>query len=515
MNIPTKIGFLLACLLLSATARYAPASPRQPNIVLIVADDLGYGDLGCYGQQKIETPHLDALADRGMRFRQFYSGSAVCAPARCVLLTGLHTGHAYVRGNDEWAERGEVWNFLKAAEDPNLEGQRPMPSDTRTLSSLLQGAGYATACVGKWGLGAPLSESRPNAMGFDFFYGYNCQRQAHNLYPPYQWRNGEKIRTQNTPFAPNAKLPEGADPNAPASYSGFRGREYAPALQLSEALGFLGQYARKKPFFLMYTSPLPHVALQAPSAVVDYYARKLGPEPPYLGQQGYLPCLAPRATYAAMVHILDEQVGAIVAELKKRGVEDNTLILFTSDNGPSYAGGTDPEFFQSAGPFDSRYGRGKGFLYEGGIRVPFIAVWPGHIQAGSESGHVAALWDLFPTLQEVARAPRQPGLDGLSLLPVFKGRRKAPGHPWLYWEFPEYGGQQALRMGKWKALRLEMQKGNLKTLLFNLEEDPREERNIAAEHPDVVAQIERIMAGEHRRSPIARFRIRALDEAGD
>jgi arylsulfatase len=216
-----------------------------------------------------------------------------------------------------------------------------------------------------------------------------------------------------------------------------------------------------------------------------------------------------------MVHTLDEQVGAIVAELKKRGVEDNTLILFTSDNGPSYAGGADPEFFQGAGPFDSRYGRGKGFLYEGGIRVPFIAVWPGHIPAGSESGHVAALWDIFPTLQEIARVPQQAGLDGLSLLPVFKGRRKAPVHPWLYWEFPEYGGQQALRMGKWKALRLEMQKGNLETLLFNLEEDPREQRNIAAEHPDVVAQMERIMAGEHQRSPIARFRIRALDEAGE
>lgn len=491
-----------------AQGKQAPA----PNIVFILADDLGYGELGVYGQSIIETPNLDKLAARGMRFSQFYSGSAVCAPARCVLLTGKHSGHAYIRGNDEWAERGEVWDFAKAAEDPNLEGQRPLPDSIQTLGEVLRQSGYQTACVGKWGLGAPLSEGRPNAQGFDFFYGYNCQRQAHNLYPPYQWRNMEKERTANPVFLPNAKLSPSDNPDDPATYARFQASDYAPALQLQEARGFIQRASKEAPFFLLYTSPLPHVALQAPPDLVAYYQRKIGPEKPYLGEKGYLPVLAPRATYAAMIHTLDAQVGAIVATLEQQGILDNTLIVFTSDNGPSYAGGVDAAFFQSAGPFDSQEGKGKGFLYEGGIRVPFIAAWPGHIPEGTQSDCLAALWDIFPTLETVAKGRPAATADGRNLLPILTGKKNSLSRQYLYWEFPEYGGQQAVRMGDWKALRLQMQSGQKETLLFNLHSDLRETTNVAAQFPAVVKQLEAIMVKEHLPSDIPRFQIKALDQ---
>ena len=281
---------LVPCL----TTAFIPAEQqtgRPPNIILIVADDLGYGDLGCYGQTFIETPNIDALAKDGIRFTQFYSGSAVCAPARCVLLTGKHSGKAYIRGNDEWADRGEVWDYAKAAADPILEGQRPIPANTITLGKVLQQAGYSTGCVGKWGLGAPLSEGRPNLQGFDFFYGYNCQRQAHNLYPPFQWKNEEKIPLRNAVIPPNTRLAEGLDPARPESYAMFSGQDYAPDLQLQEAIGFMERSAGKQAFFLLYASPLPHVSLQATEKWVRYYREKLGPEPPYLGEKATCPII--------------------------------------------------------------------------------------------------------------------------------------------------------------------------------------------------------------------------------
>lgn len=503
-----RLYFVGAAFILCLTQVYAAT---RPNIILILADDLGYGELGVYGQQKIETPHLDAFAARGMQFSQFYAGSAVCAPTRCVLLTGQHTGHAYIRGNDEWAERGEVWDFAKAAVNPNLEGQRPLPASIETVAEVLQQAGYHTACIGKWGLGAPLSEGRPNAQGFDFFYGYNCQRQAHNLYPPFQWRNTTKEKTANPVFLPNARLAPDEDPTNPASYARFQASDYAPDLQLQEALSFLRNADQQKPFFLMYTTPLPHVALQAPSALVAYYQEKFGSEIPYNGQKGYLPVLAPRATYAAMIHTLDLQVGALMDELNRKGIAENTLVIFTSDNGPSYAGGVDVAFFESAKPFDSKEGKGKGYLYEGGIRVPFMAVWPGKIPAGSQSSCVAAMWDIFPTLQAVAHTRSGKALDGINLLPVLLGAEKKLKRSYLYWEFPEYGGQQAVRMGDWKALRLQMQTGAKETMLFNLKDDMLETKNIASSHPEIVAEMEKIMRKEHQPSPISRFHIKAID----
>lgn len=483
---------------------------EKPNIIYILADDLGYNELGCYGQKKIETPHIDALAASGVRFTQHYSGSPVCAPSRCVLLTGKHTGHAHIRGNDEWKERGDTWNFAKAVDDPNLEGQRPLPAGTKTIGTQLQSVGYKTAIVGKWGLGAPLTEGIPNKQGFDFFYGYNCQRQAHTFYPKHLWRNEEKHWLDNELVVPGTKLPEGADPNDPASYAKYRLKEYSAELMLKEALGFVREN-ENNPFFLYFASPIPHVPLQAPERWVKHYQEKFGPEEPYLGDKGYFPNRTPRATYAAMVSYLDEQVGDIVAELKKLGLYENTLILFSSDNGPTYNGGSDSAFFESASPFKSEYGWAKGFTAEGGIRVPMIASWEGTIRGGRTSQHVSAFWDVLPTLCEVAGAPLPSDVDGISFLSTLMGQPQT-AHEFLYWEFPAYEGQQAVRMGDWKALRKRIFKGNKELELYNLKTDPREQVNVANAHPEVVAKIEAIMKREHEPAVLERFKIPQLGD---
>lgn len=483
---------------------------EKPNIVYILADDLGYNELGCYGQDTIETPNIDALAASGIRFTQHYSGSPVCAPSRCVLMTGKHTGHAYIRGNDEWGERGDTWNFAKAVEDPNLEGQRPLPVGTKTIGTLLQGVGYKTAIVGKWGLGAPLTNSIPTKMGFDFFYGYNCQRQAHTFYPKHLWKNEEKDWLDNELVVPGTKLAEGADPNDPASYSKYRLSEYAPELMLGEALEFVREN-KESPFFLYFASPIPHVPLQAPESWVEYYQKKLGPEDPYLGNKGYFPNRTPRATYAAMVSYLDEQVGDIVSELKKLGLYENTLILFSSDNGPTYNGGSDSNYFESASPFKSEYGWAKGFSTEGGIRVPMIASWEGMIKGGRTSQHVSAFWDVLPTLCELSGALVPSDVDGLSFVPNLLGEPQEP-HEFLYWEFPAYEGQQAVRMGDWKALRKGIFKGNMDLELYNLKTDPREQFDVSAAYPEVVAKIEAIMESEREPAVLERFKIKQLGD---
>lgn len=483
---------------------------EKPNIVYILADDLGYNELGCYGQDTIETPNIDALAASGIRFTQHYSGSPVCAPSRCVLMTGKHTGHAYIRGNDEWGERGDTWNFAKAVEDPNLEGQRPLPVGTKTIGTLLQGVGYKTAIVGKWGLGAPLTNSIPTKMGFDFFYGYNCQRQAHTFYPKHLWKNEEKDWLDNELVVPGTKLAEGADPNDPASYSKYRLSEYAPELMLEEALGFVREN-KESPFFLYFASPIPHVPLQAPESWVEYYQEKLGPEDPYLGNKGYFPNRTPRATYAAMVSYLDEQVGDIVSELKELGLYENTLILFSSDNGPTYNGGSDSAYFESASPFKSEYGWAKGFSTEGGIRVPMIASWEGMIKGGRTSQHVSAFWDVLPTLCELSGARVPSDVDGLSFVPNLLGEPQEP-HEFLYWEFPAYEGQQAVRMGDWKALRKGIFKGNMDLELYNLKTDPREQFDVSAAYPEVVAKIEAIMESEREPAVLERFKIKQLGD---
>ena len=286
-----------------------PGIDLKPNIVIIFADDLGYNDLGCYGQKIIETPNIDALAMSGILFTQYYCGSPVSAPSRCVLLTGKHTGHSFIRGNHEWSERGDVWDFVKMEADPRLEGQYPIPAETVTFSKLLQAEGYKTACIGKWGLGAPFTDGVPNKQGFDLFFGYNCQRQAHTYYPAHLWRNEEIVKLNNPFVIPRTTELDGdGDPNKSESYARYNLKEYAPSLMLDEAISFI-QSSKSQPFFLHFTTIIPHVPLQAPKEWVDKYREKIGEEKPYLGDRGYFPCQYPMATYAAMVGYLDYQVG--------------------------------------------------------------------------------------------------------------------------------------------------------------------------------------------------------------
>ena len=498
---------LLLCFLLFA-CRQAP-----PNIIYILADDLGYGELGAYGQEKIETPNLDALAASGMRFTQHYAGAPVCAPSRCVLLTGMHSGHAAIRGNDEWAARGAVWDYALAVEDPGLEGQRPLPGGTATIGALLQEAGYTTGLVGKWGLGGPMTDGIPNNRGFDFFFGYNCQRQAHTYYPRHLWKNREKVWLDNPLVVPGTLLEEGEDPLDPESYRRYRLRRYAPELMQAEVLRFI-RSNKRDPFFLYYASPIPHAPLQAPEGLTTHYVEKFGDEPPYDGSRGYFPVRYPRATYAALVVYLERQVGEIVALLRDLGIEKNTLIIVSSDNGPTYNGGTDSPWFSSGGPFMSDYGKGKGFLQEGGIRVPMIASWPGTIEAGTTSDLVSAFYDVLPTLCEVAGVPAPADTDGISFFPALKGRDQKNRQGYLYWEFPEYGGQIAIRMGNWKGLAREInERGEVRFELYDLEKDPREETDLAMEYPGILSRFEAIVRKEHRQADIVRFRMAPLGDS--
>lgn len=485
----------------------------KPNIIYILADDLGYGELGVYGQEKIKTPNIDALAAEGMLFTQHYSGAPVCAPSRYMLMTGKHAGHARIRGNDEWASRGEVWDFEKAINDPNLEGQRPILNSTVTIGEILQEAGYKTAIVGKWGLGAPLTDGIPNKNGFDFFYGYNCQRQAHQLYPKHLWKNEEKVWLDNEIVSPGKdnRLEAGADSLDLVNYKKWDQKDYAPAKMQEEVLNFIDRN-KDQPFFMYYASPLPHLPLQVPQKYVDEYVKIFGDEEPYLGKKGYFPNRYPRAAYAGMISYLDDQVGEIVTKLKELGIYENTLIIFTSDNGPSYLGGVDAEFFNSAKPFPNNYGRTKGFTYEGGIRVPMIASWPNHIKAGSRTDHISAFWDVLPTFSELVHVDNPKDIDGISFLPTLLGDNNQVQHEFLYWEFPSYQGQQAVRMGNWKAIRKNIFKGNLKLELYNLEKDMTEMKDIADQHPEIIAQIEKIMKEEHTPAEIEKFKIRQLGD---
>ena len=487
----------------------SPAT-QKPNIIFFMADDLGYGEIGVQGQQKIHTPHIDALAKKGMRFTQHYSGAPVCAPARCILLTGLHAGHAYIRGNDEWRERGDVWDYAKAAHDASLEGQRPIPAHVVTLAEVLQDADYTTGMFGKWGLGAPGTEGDPVYQGFDYFYGYNCQRQAHNLYPPFLWDNLQKDTLDNELIAPRTKLDEGADAQDPASYARFTQRDYAPEKIHDRALSFLDAHS-DEPFFLYYPSPLPHLPLQAPTTYVNEYRDQLGNEEVYIGDKGYFPTPYPRATYAAMISYLDRQLGELVQKLKDKGVYDNTIIFFTSDNGPTYTGGVDFDYFDSSTPFSNGYGRTKGFVYEGGIRVPMIVSWPGHIDEGSTSGHISAFYDIMPTIIDLTAIPADLKTDGISFVPALLGHDQEQ-HDFLYWEFPSYQGQQAVRMGDWKGIRKNIFKDSMDIELYNLKDDILEQHDIADQNKEIVQQIQDIMTSQHTPSAVDRFKIAQLGD---
>ena len=483
---------------------------QPPNIIYFLADDLGYGEVGVYGQEKILTPNIDALAKNGMRFTQHYSGAPVCAPARYVFLTGKHTGHAFIRGNDEWNERGDVWDYENACLVPAFEGQRPIPDATITLGKQLQKAGYTTSILGKWGLGAPESEGIPNLQGFDYFYGYNCQRQAHNLYPPHLWENVMKDTLNNELVIPNTKLDSLADPYDEKSYTKFNQNEYAPEHIHEKALKFIKEN-KDDPFFLYYASPLPHLPLQAPKEYVDRYRKLFGEEEPYIGDHAYFPSRYPRATYAAMISYLDDQLGELIAELKKQGIYENTLIIFSSDNGPTYLGGVDFDYFESSKPFSNGYGRTKGFVYEGGIRVPLIASWPNKIKPSSTSDHISAFYDMMPTICDISGIEPPTDIDGISFKNELLGEEQQK-HNFLYWEFPSYKGQQAVRLGKWKGIRKNIFEGNLKIELYDLEADVLEQNDLSSQHPEIVEKIKGIMIAEHEPSENEKFKFKELGD---
>jgi len=481
---------MLAALLLAALASPCEPVDRPPNVVFVLADDLGYGELGCFGQTRIRTPNVDRLEREGMRWTQHYAGSPVCAPSRCVLLTGKHTGHALVRAN--WENGG--WG----PDEP--EGQFPLPADTATLARSLKRAGYATACIGKWGLGGPETSGHPNRQGFDLFFGHLCQRKAHNHYPTHLWRNAERVELANEWFAAHQRLdaPLASD----AAYDErFAAAEYAPDRMIEEALGFIRAH-RDRPFFLFYASPIPHVALQVPPDAVEAYPAEWDAGP-YLGGKGYLPHPSPRRAYAAMVSRLDDEVGRIVRLVDELELTGDTLIVFTSDNGPTFAGGADSEFFESTAGL-----RGlKGSVWEGGLRVPLVARWPGHIAPGTTCDLPSGFQDWLPTLLEQAGLEIPSGLDGRSLAAVLSGDEFAWAERDLYWE---YENQQALRRGRWKAVRPRLGEDDSALELYDLAADPFEREDVAADHPGVVAELERAL--RDARVPNADFPIPALDD---
>ena len=480
------------------------AQPPRPNVIFILMDDAGYGDFGCYGQQKIETPNIDALSAQGIRFTDMYASAPLSSPSRCGLLTGRHAGHAQIRANDEMEERGDVWNHEAMLRDSTLEGQAPMAAGTPTLGSVMKRAGYATGMIGKWGVGGPATESTPNKMGFDTYYGCICQRQAHTYYPPFLWRNDRREYLDNRLLAPGTPLDEGADPRDPRSYDKYTQNTYSPDAMYGEVLDFVNAH-KDEPFFLMWTTPIPHSPMQAPEADVQYYVQKFGDEAPIEGK-GYFPSRWPRATYAAMITHFDRQIGGLVAELKRLGIWDNTLIVVTSDNGPASNSCSSSEWFDSAHPFRSGKGWGKSSLREGGIRMPFIVAWGDKLRP-RVCEHVGFFPDIMPTLCDLAGA-EAPETDGVSLLPILQDREKQQQeHEFLYWEFPGSKGWIAVRWGEWKGLLRKVKAGNDRFELYNLASDPREERNVADIHPDIIERMWAFVNDSHTEPANPDFRM--------
>lgn len=502
-------------LLLCASSLLPAASSRPPNIIFIIADDLGYGDLGCYGQKIIRTPNLDRMAAEGMRFTQHYSGNAVCAPSRCVLMSGLHPGHAFIRDN----------------RSIQPEGQWPIPPETVIIPEVLKPLGYVSGGFGKWGLGGPGTSGEPLKQGFERWYGYNCQGVAHNFYPAYLWDNDKQVKLNNHEFSGDkGAIPEGLI-NDPKSYEKFKGKDYSADLIAEQALAF-ARANKDRPFFLYWPTTVPHLALQVPDDSLQEYLGKFD-DPPYPGGKGYLPHFSPRAAYAAMVTRMDREIGRMMELIKELGLDDNTVFVFTSDNGAlagpheGYAG-TDAKFFNSNGPLRS----GKGSLYEGGFREPCIVRWNGKIKAGVVNDRVTGFEDWMPTLLELAGAKdTTPGnLDGISFAPTLLGG-KQDERPFLYREFPSYGGQQCVRLGDWKGIRQNLKpaggKGkakakagavakapkalpNLHIELYNLATDIGETKDVSIDHPDIIAKMEKIMKEQHVNS--ADFGIPVLDQ---
>ena len=458
LNIMIKLAYSLSSTLLLGLL--ASAKPHT-NIVYILADDLGYGDLSILGQSHFETPHIDELARKGMIFTDHYSGSTVCAPSRASLLTGLHTGHAPVRGNFEWQP----------------EGQYPMPESTYIIPQMLKRAGYTSGIFGKWGLGAPETPSEPLNMGFDRFYGYNCQRIAHHYYPYFLW-DDDQLEVLWDNF-------------------GMETGTYAPDLIHQEVLDFI-EANQDQAFFCYYAIIQPHAEMFAQEEYMNKYRGKFLPESSYVGTDdgpnfrkfAYGSQPEAHAAFAAMVNCIDDYVGDIVAKLEALGIAEDTLIIFTSDNGPHSEAGHNPEYFNSNGPFKGK----KRDLYEGGIRVPMIATWPSQIEAGSRTNHISAFWDVFPTIAEISDQPIPENIDGLSFLPTLLGKDDQAVHDYLYWEFHEKKGRQAVRKGNWKGVRYKVSISPDSPIeLYDLSADLGETKNLAEQYPEIAAELSNTM----------------------
>ena len=459
-----SIFYFSLLLLFSAcqTASKKEAEPQKPNIVYILADDLGYGDLSVYGQTHFQTPNIDKMASEGMLFTQHYAGTCVCAPSRCSLMSGMHTGHTVIRGNKGW--------------EP--EGQWPIPDSTFTIAEMLKNAGYTTGAFGKWGLGFIETEGDPNKQGIDEFYGFNCQSLAHNYFPGHLWDNHEKVILEGN--------------------TGDKFEQYAPELIHKRALQFI-EKNKDKPFFLYYPTTIPHAELLLPEKNLAEFRGKFLPENVYKGAEPGDPNFREgpygtqpesHAAFAAMVTLLDKQVGEVLAKLKELGLEKNTIVMFTSDNGPHLEGGADPDYFDSNGKL-----RGyKRDLYEGGMREPMIAWWPGKIEAGSTNDHISAFWDIMPTLAELVGIEAPSNIDGISFLPSLLKKEGQKEHDYMYWEFHEKGGRKALRKGDWKLVQYNVfDPEKTSTELYNLISDIGEENNVAAENPEIVKELLELM----------------------
>ena len=492
----TLLSLLVPLPVLSDSSSLDTPPDTPPSVVFILADDLGYGDVGCFGQTKIRTPNIDALAARGMRLTRHYAGNAVCAPSRCVLMTGQHPGRAEIRSNREIQP----------------EGQWPLEPSTITLAERFAAHGYTCGGFGKWGLGGPGTVGAPLECGFDRWYGYNGQRQAHNFYPTYLWDDDEVAPLRNRAYSGHARLPADAEASDPSVYERYLGPDYSADLIAGQAVAFVRR--TDGPLFLFHPSTIPHLGLQVPLDASDEY--EFENDDPYPGGRGYSPVFRPRATYAAMVTRLDTHVGQIVDALQQTGRLDSTYIVFTSDNGPAYdrLGGTDSEFFESAGGLRGR----KGELFEGGVRVPTIVAGPG-IAPGTESDRRSGFEDWTPTLLELAggadwstglsaKDDAEIPIDGVSLAPTLRGTEQSPRPP-LYREFSGYGGQQAVWDGRWKAIRTGLAKRATEWQLYDLDADPLERSDVAADHPEVVAKLAGLAAAMREPSPV--FPIRGLD----
>lgn len=506
-----RLLFLLAGCALASSA-ISSAKARQPNFVLILADDLGPGDLGAYGQTRIKTPNLDRMAVEGMKLTRHYCGNAVCAPSRSVLMTGLHPGHTYIRDN-----RGTASNKVKTKGGiPETEGQHPIPDEAITLAEAMSSLGYATGGFGKWGLGGPDSPGAPLKQGFHRWFGYNCQSVAHNFYPVYLWDNDKTIPLKNHDFPAHDTFKPGEDPTKVESYRRFQGTEYSSDLIAEQALAFVRQH-KDKPFFLYWPTTVPHVALQVPDDSLREYVG-LWDDPPYTGGKGYIPHFSPKAAYAAMITRMDREIGRLMGLVAELGLDENTVFIFISDNGPlngthAKLAGTDCDFFNS----NQGLRDGKGTLFEGGIRSPGIVRWKGKIKPGSVSDRLSGFEDWLPTLVDLAGAQGKTpaGVDGVSLAPTLLGETQ-PEREFLYREFAGYGGQLSVHMGSWKLIKtgLAGRKGKASTyapttLLYDLAKDEKESTNVAADQPDIVAKMEAIIQSQHKLS--ADFPISALD----